>query len=73
MDVLQTLKSERENLQRQLHRLNAAIHALSGGTNAGRATTRKRPVLSAAARARIAAAQRARWAKIRAKKGAKAG
>lgn len=50
-------------------RLNAAIEALEGvskGTSRkGRGTKR---TMSAAARERIAAAQRKRWAKVRAKK-----
>jgi hypothetical protein len=69
MNVLQTLKSERDRLQKDVNRLSAAINALGGGASAGRTTARRRPTLSAVARARIAAAQRARWAKIRAKGG----
>lgn len=48
-------------------RLNAAIAALEG---VGNRTSRKsaKRTLSAAARARIAAAQKRRWAKVRAKK-----
>ena len=56
--VLAQLKQERD-------KLNRAIEALSGATGK---PTGGRPKLSAAARARIAAAQRARWAKIKAKK-----
>jgi hypothetical protein len=69
MNVLQTLKSERDRLQKDVNRLNAAINALGGSTGTRRSSGKKRPTLSAAARARIAAAQRARWAKVRAKKG----
>jgi len=58
--VLEQLKRERENLDR-------AITALSGiAVGSGRVRGPRR--LSAAARERIAAAQRARWAKARAKK-----
>ena len=59
--VLAQLKAERAKLDR-------AIEALSGvvGAKAGRAGRRR---LSAAARKRIANAQRARWAKFKAKKG----
>jgi hypothetical protein len=59
--VLAQLKAERTKLDR-------AIEALSGitGNSGGGGGKRK---LSAAARARIAAAQRARWAKFKAKKG----
>ena len=58
--VVAQLKKERDKLDR-------AIAALSGITagGAGRRGPRK---LSAAARERIAAAQRARWAKFKAKK-----
>ena len=57
--VVAQLKKERDKLDR-------AIAALSGVAGAGgRRGPRK---LSAAARERIAAAQRARWAKFKAKK-----
>ena len=67
MDVLQTLKSERDRAQNELNKLNTAIKALGGSTGTQRFAS-KRPTLSAAARARIAAAQRARWAKVRGRK-----
>lgn len=60
--IVRLLKEERNRVQEQLSRLNAAIVAFTGAN-----TTRKRPKLSAHARARIAAAQRAR-AKVRAAK-----
>jgi hypothetical protein len=72
MNVLQTLKSERDKLQKDVHRLNVAIKALGGSLN-GERTTAKRGKISAAGRARIAAAQRARWAKFRAKKARREG
>jgi|SRR5215469_8547359 len=58
--IVAQLKAERAKLDK-------AIEALSGvaGKSGGGGGTRK---LSAAARARIAAAQRARWAKFKAKK-----
>lgn len=62
--VLETLKQERAKLDK-------AIAALSGF--AGGASKNGKPgkrTLSAAARRRIAAAQRARWAKIKGKKSA---
>jgi hypothetical protein len=54
-------------LKAERAKLDKAIEALSGGAakSGGGGGTRK---LSAAARARIAAAQRARWAKFKAKK-----
>jgi hypothetical protein len=56
-----------EQLKAERSKLNKAIEALSGvaGKSGGGGGTRK---LSATARARIAAAQRARWAKFKAKK-----
>ena len=56
--VVAQLKREREKLDR-------AIAALSGVGGAGRTAKRR---MSAAARKRIADAQRARWAKVKAKK-----
>ena len=58
--IVAQLKAERAKLDK-------AIEALSGvaGNSGGNGGRRK---LSAAARARIAAAQRARWAKFKAKK-----
>jgi hypothetical protein len=69
MNVVETLKSERDKLQNDLNRLNAAIKALGGSASTGSSMTGKRPKLSAAGRARIAAAQRARWAKLRGQHG----
>lgn len=61
--ILKELITERD-------RLSAAIAALQGVSNGAspKGRTSKRRKMSAAARARIAAAQRARWAKVRAKK-----
>ena len=59
--VVRLLKKERDRLTGELRAIGAALaafgHAYGKGTG-----TRK---LSASARARIAAAQRARWAKVR--------
>jgi len=68
-DVVRQLRRERDRAAKTVERLDAALAALSGSSNAKRAGTRSR--LSAAARARIAAAQRARWAKVRANGGQK--
>jgi hypothetical protein len=65
--VVKQLKKERDQVQKQLSGLNAALSAFAG-VYAGTKPTRKRRTISAAGRKRIAAAQRARWAKIRAKK-----
>ena len=65
--VVQQLRKERDHAARTVERLDAALAALDGvGRKAG-----SRRHLSAAARARIAAAQRARWAKVRGKSGQK--
>jgi hypothetical protein len=63
--IVKQLKQERDKVEKQLAGLNAAISAfvaIYGGK-----PTRTRRKLSAKARAKIAAAQRARWAKVRAK------
>ena len=60
--VLEQLRVERANLDR-------AIDVLSGLVDKAGKSRRGKRRLSAAARERIAAAQRARWAKFRAKKG----
>jgi len=66
-DIVKMLKQEKDRLQKELSRLNAALSAFAG-VYTGTKPTRKRSKLSAKARAKIAAAQRARWAKIKAKK-----
>jgi hypothetical protein len=73
-EIQDELQSKRKELQHELSRIDAAISALSG---LGRQTATVssngdghagRRVLSIGARRRIAAAQRARWAKVRAQK-----
>jgi len=61
--VLNQLERERSRLTAQLERLNNALSSLNGTGNRGTSRT-----ISAAGRARIAAAQRARWAKIKGRK-----
>jgi len=64
MDILAQLKAERDRVARQLNGLDTAIAALSGlDMGGGGIARRPRRRLSAKARARIAAAQRARWAR----------
>jgi hypothetical protein len=65
--IVKQLRKERDRVEKQLSGLNAAISAFAG-VYAGTKPTRKRRKLSAKARAKIAAAQRARWAKVRANK-----
>ena len=60
--VVQQLRKERDQAARTVEQLDAALAALSGNSR-HKASTRN--PLSAAARARIGAAQRARWAKVR--------
>ena len=69
--AVRQLKQERARAQKEVEKLDAAIRVLSGltGTKPGlgrRASVGKRRTMSAAARKRIAAAQRARWAKWKA-------
>jgi hypothetical protein len=66
--VISQLRKERTNLVNQLRHVDAALSVL-GKLNGGRFYTQPRHrKMSAAARARIAAAQRARWAKVRGQK-----
>jgi hypothetical protein len=70
---LETRLRQARTIQHQINRLQERLDLLVGGTSqAGRRGKRR---MSAAARARIAAAQRARWAKQRGSKttGAKRG
>jgi hypothetical protein len=67
--IVKQLKKERDRVEKQLSGLNAALAAFVGTYYGGKTKpTRKRRKLSAKARAAIGAAQRARWAKIKAKK-----
>lgn len=71
-NAVRQLKMERDQAERKLGQLNAALKVLGslGGSRGrvGRAQTtgKKRRTMSVAARKRIAAAQRARWAKWKA-------
>jgi hypothetical protein len=69
-NVVQQLDRERIRLETELHKVSAALTAFGraylSGAKPGR-TRGKRRTISAAGRKRIAAAQRARWAKLRAK------
>ena len=67
--VVKSLVAEQRSLQSKLHQVDAAIAALRGMSQNGRsAGARPKRVLSVAARRRIAAAQRARWAKYKQQK-----
>jgi len=73
-DVLKTLQGERVHILKNLTKLDKAIAALRevSGTNSAPTQNGKRRTLSAAARRKIAKAQKARWAKLRAERKAKA-
>jgi hypothetical protein len=60
--IVSELRSERTNLVNQLRHVDAALSVL-GKLNGGSNYTKPRRTLSAAARRRISAAQKARWAK----------
>jgi hypothetical protein len=66
--MLKQLKKEHDRVERQLSGLKAALSAFTGGYAGKTKPTRKKRTASAAGRKRIAAAQRARWAKIKAEK-----
>jgi len=74
MEILAALKQEETKLQRQLAGIQGAIKALSGrasGTQPARKVVGAKHVMSAAARAKISKATKARWAKFRAEKNKK--
>ena len=67
--VVRDLKKERERAQTELERLDAALAALGSLDGSFRGVRPKnRRTMSVAGRARIAAAQRARWARVRSQK-----
>ncbi|SRR5579872_7015495 len=77
--ALQELRQERNRAEREVERLDEAIsvvQGLVGGNHLGRTTRpgrtthigRSRRKISAAGRRKIAAAQRARWAKLKSKR-----
>src|SRR5436190_23065796 len=61
MDIIALIKAERDRVARQLNGLNAALAAFAGTYKTG--SSRPRRKMSAAARTRISAAQKAPWAK----------
>ena len=63
--VISELQKERKRLEDELHRVAAALTAFGNVYMSGSRPTRKTRTISAAGRKRIAAAQRARWAKIK--------
>jgi hypothetical protein len=77
MDLLAAIKREERKLEKELgnlqHRLNSVRTAARAlGSKAGREIAQvKKHVMSAAARAKISKATKARWAKFRAEKNKK--
>ena len=74
--VVSELQKERTRLENELHRITAALVAfgnvyMQGSRRRAAVATRKGRTISATGRKRIAAAQRARWAKVRANGGQK--
>jgi hypothetical protein len=66
--VVSELQKERKRLEDELHRVTAALTAFGTVYMRGRKSTAKKRTISAAGRKRIAAAQKARWARVRAAK-----
>src|SRR6266550_7779401 len=66
MDIIAQLKAERDKAAQQVNALDTAIRALSG-LNSTRVSHGPRK-MSAGARARISASQKARWARTRGQK-----
>jgi hypothetical protein len=75
MDIVDALKQEEAKLQQQLTGIQGAIKALNGRASrtqpTGNVVGREKRVMSAAARANISKATKARWAKFRAEKSKK--
>lgn len=66
VSVVSQLREERTNLVNSLRHVDAALSVL-GRLNGGTNHSAPRRTISASGRRRIAAAQRARWAKLKAK------
>jgi len=69
--VVVQLRQQRQEAQKKVEQLDRALAALGGvsksrGTGRGQKSSTKRRTMSAAARKKIAVAQRARWAKWKA-------
>ena len=66
--LVRQLQSQRARAEQEIEKLNLAIKALTsfGRLGTSRMKLRRKPKFSAAGIARIRAAQKARWAKIRA-------
>jgi hypothetical protein len=63
--VVQQLKKERERVQKQAHRIDAALAALGSVSSSG---SSRQHTMSATARRKISLAQKVRWAKQKGKR-----
>ena len=72
IDVIAALQDEATKLKKQLDTVLRAMHLLGNGIGKSKSKSKSVPIkrrrMSAAGKARIAAAQKARWAKMRAAK-----
>jgi hypothetical protein len=66
--IVKQLKKERNRVERELSGLNAALSAFVGAYMGKAKPTRKRRKVSAESRAKMVAASRARWARVRREK-----
>ena len=64
-DAVKLLRERRQAVAAELGRIDLAVKALGGIRTTVWTTGRRKPHFSAAGRERIAAAQRARWKKVR--------
>jgi len=68
MDIIDHLKGRRERLKHELRQVEKALESLRGiSLNDLRKVARRSQKISLAGRRRIAAAQRLRWARIKAR------
>ena len=65
-DAVKLLRERRQAVAAELGQIDRAVKALGGIRTTVFTTGRRKPRFSKAARARIAAAQRARWKKLKA-------
>jgi len=67
--IVNPLRPQRSQAEREIEKLNLAIKALTGIEVSSTMSVRRKPKFSKAGLARIAAAQRKRWRKIKEAKG----
>jgi hypothetical protein len=65
IDLTSNQLRQAANLKDQIAGLEKQLHALLGQNSAGHKPAAKKSTMSAAGKAKIAAAQRARWAKVK--------